>query len=110
FSLDDPQNMQTDTMSVHAQRIVKLVRGMRADVASGDARLAQALQMLRAWDGNESRDSTPAAIFEVWFSKHLRNAVLRQALGDAGAKLAEPGDATRVIMLLEEPGKWMTPE
>ena len=110
FALDDSLRMQTDTVSVHAQRIVKLVQGMGADVAGGDVRLSQALQMLRAWDGNESRDSAPAAIFEVWFNKHLRDAVLRQALGEAGAKLAQPGDSTRVIMLLEEPGKWMTPE
>ena len=44
----------------------------------------------------------PAAIFEVWFSKHLRPAVLKAALGEAAAQAA-PGDPARVILLLEQP-------
>src|SRR5947207_10215212 len=59
--------------------------------------------MLRKWDGNDSRDSAAAAIFEVWFSKHLKAAVLRQQLGESGAKLATPGDNMRILMALADP-------
>ena len=99
FSLEDSQRMQTDTTSTHAQRMAAVLRTVTTD----DARVAKALAMLASWDGNESRDSAAGALFEVWFSKHLRPAVLKAALGDANAKLAAPGDSTRVLMLMENP-------
>ncbi len=108
FSLEDSERMQTDTTSTHGQRMAAVLRTVKTD----DARVAQAIAMLAAWDGNESRDSAAGALFEVWFSKHLRTAVLRSALGDANAKLAVPGDSTRVLMLMENPstGPVMLPD
>ena len=99
FSLEDSERMQTDTTSTHAQRMADVLRTVKTD----DARVAKAIAMLASWDGNESRDSAAGALFEVWFSKHLRTAVLRSALGNTGAKLAVPGDSTRVLMLIENP-------
>ncbi len=99
FSLEDSERMQTDTTSTHAQRMAAVLRTVKTD----DARIAKAIAMLATWDGNESRDSAAGALFEVWFSKHLRPAVLKAALGDVNAKLAAPGDSTRVLMLMENP-------
>jgi penicillin amidase len=104
FTLEDSQRMQTDIVSTQAQRVVRLTQGLRSD----DPRVAAALQLLRGWDGTLARDSAPAAIFEVWFGKHLRPAVLRAALGEAAAKLARRGDASRVTLLLEEPAPLLT--
>jgi penicillin amidase len=106
LSLEDSQRMQTDTTSVQARRVVRLVKDLHATAA----REEQALELLRGWDANVARDSAAAAIFEVWFGKHLRPAVVRQALGVERAKLAAPGSSTRVIMALEEPGRGITAE
>ena len=110
FSVEDSQRFQTDTVSTHATRMVKLLQSIRPESADGDQTLAQGLQLLRGWDGNENPESAAAALFEVWFNKYLRGAVLKQSLGDAGAKLAEPGDGAQVIAVLERPDSWMTPE
>lgn len=98
FSLEDSERMQNDTTSSHALRMIPILRNVKTD----DARVAQALATLSAWDGNERRDRPEGAIFEIWFAKHLRPAVLKATLGD-GAALAAPGDSTRVLMLMERP-------
>ena len=103
FSLADSERMQTDTVSVPAQRVVRLMSGLHPE----DARVAKAVEILRAWNGDEGRDSVAAAIFEVWLSKHLRAAVLKAALGEAAAQAA-PGDPARVIQLLEQPARFLT--
>ncbi|NYI02298.1 penicillin acylase family protein [Cupriavidus plantarum] len=102
-SLADSMAWQTDTVSLPAQRVVALLK----DVETADPKLRGALDMLRGWDGNERADSAPAALFEVWFSKHLRPAVVRAALSPEGAKLVGAGDAARVIAVLEQPDPWM---
>jgi penicillin amidase len=105
FSPADSERMQTDTVSTHAQRVVRLLPELRSD----DPRVAEALRLLRAWDGDENRESVPAAIFEVWLSRHLRPAVLKAALGEAATQAA-PGDLARVILLLEQPAGHLTRE
>ena len=102
FTLEDSERMQNDTVSTHAQRAVALLQGLR----SADARVARALEILRGWDGDEASGSAAAAIFEVWFGKHLRPALLRTVLGEAGARQAAPGDASRALMLLQDPGRY----
>jgi penicillin amidase len=103
FSLADSERMQTDTVSTHAQRVIRLLSGVQTD----DGRVTEALRLLAAWDGDERRDSVPAALFEVWFSKHLRPAVLAAALGETAAKAA-PGDPARILLLLENPSPYLT--
>ena len=105
FSLADSERMQTDTVSTHAQRISRLLPALRSE----DPRVADALQLLRAWDANETRDSAAAALFEVWLAKHLRPAVLKAALGEAAFRAA-PGDVARVLLLLEQPAPYLREE
>jgi penicillin G amidase len=105
FSLEDSQRMQTDIVASPAQRLTKLLAGLR----SSDPRRDAALRLLQGWDASMDKDSAAAALYEVWSAKVLRAAVLRAALGDH-ARLAGTGDATRVLLLLEKPDGWMTPE
>ncbi|WP_418119965.1 penicillin acylase family protein [Variovorax sp. 350MFTsu5.1] len=106
FSLEDSQRMQNDIVATPAQRVLKLLSGLRSD----DAQTAAALRMLQGWDGTMDRDSAAAALYEVWSSKPLRAAVLKAGAGDAGAALAAPGDNTRMVLLLENPFGWVTNE
>ncbi len=104
FSLEDSERMQTDIGSSPAERYLKLLAGLKSD----DWQTATALMLLQRWDGQMDRDSAAAALYEIWSGKHLRDAVLKTVLGDGNAKLARPGDATRVLMLMENPGTWLT--
>ena len=106
FSIEDSERMQNDIVATPAQRVLKLLAGLRSD----DAQTAAALRMLQGWDGAMDRDSAPAALYEVWSSKFLRPAVLKAGAGDAGAALAAPGDNTRMVLLLENPFGWVSNE
>ncbi|WP_244788395.1 penicillin acylase family protein [Cupriavidus pauculus] len=103
-TLEDSMAWQNDTVSLPAQRVVALLKPLN----SSDAQVQRGLDLLRNWDGNERADSAPAALFEVWFSKYLRTAVVRAALSPEGARLVGAGDASRVIAVLERPDSWMT--
>ncbi len=106
YGLADSLAWQTDTVSMHARRVVALL----APLVSADTSVNRALALLRAWDGNVSAGSAPAAIFEVWFSNHLRPAAVRAALPPEAAAVVGTGDANRVLLMLEKPRGWMPPE
>ena len=86
FGMADSQAMQTDIVSSQAQRMLKVLQG----VQGSDAQTTAALQTLKAWDGTMDKDSAAAALYEVWYAKHLRPAVLNAALGEAGARPRHP--------------------
>ena len=104
FTLEDSERMQNDIVATPAQRLLKLLAGLRSD----DAQTAAGLRLLQAWDGSMDKDSAAAALYEVWSGKTLRAAVLKAGAGEAAAALAAPGDATRVLLLLESPGGWIS--
>ncbi|WP_405806596.1 penicillin acylase family protein [Streptomyces sp. NBC_01187] len=72
----DCVRLQTDHVSLPARRILPLL----ADLESAEPRVRVGLGLLRGWDATLSADSGAAALFEVWFRRHLRPALLRRAL------------------------------
>lgn len=106
FTVEDSERMQNDIVATPAQRLLKLLAGLRSD----DPQTASALRLLQGWNGAMDRDSAAAALYEVWSSKPLRAAVLKAGAGDAAAALATPGDNTRMVLLLENPAGWVTNE
>jgi penicillin amidase len=97
---------QTDTVSMHALRVKALLGGL----TSPDPGVGRALDLLRGWDGNVSAGSAAAAVFEIWFSRHLRPATVRKALPKEAAEAVGSGDASRVLRVLEKPEGWMSSE
>jgi penicillin amidase len=77
LSLEDLQAIQGDSSPVYAQEILLYVRALSSD----DARLAEALDLLRAWDGRAVRDSAGAALFEA-FRLHLIDLTFGDELGE----------------------------
>lgn len=84
--------LQNDVLSTPARSLVALIR----DLAPSEPAAARALGVLRDFDGVCAVDSGPAALFEVWLSRHLGPGFLR-AMG-------LPPEATRFDMriLLDE--------
>lgn len=97
-SVETAQALQTDVLSLPAQRICTLL----ARAAGADT---MAAAFLSGWDGMLSAESRQAALFEVWLMKHLRPAVLARFCPDPAVRaLLLPGDLATLLRILEEPG------
>ncbi|BCS30912.1 penicillin amidase [Luteitalea sp. TBR-22] len=101
--LEDSRAFQLDTRSLPAQRVVTLLR----DVRDARPEVTRALGLLRAWDGHVRADSAAAAVFEVWFTNHLRPAVTRAVLPPSAAARLGAADASRILQVLEGHGGWL---
>jgi penicillin amidase len=85
--------LQRDHVSLPAREIADALRGLSpADEVEG-----RALGLLAGFDGDLDADSAAAALFEVWFTRHLRTAVARALLPAPVAAHVGPAD-TRVTV------------
>jgi penicillin G amidase len=92
------QELQTDVLSVPARRLQRLLMGL----SSKNTEVALGLAMLRAWDCRLTVDSAAAALFEVWWMKHLRPRLLRHMARNASlAAILAPGDIDGTLAALE---------
>jgi penicillin G amidase len=98
-SLADSMAIQTDTVSTQSRRAVALL----APLTSKDADVDKALTLLKAWDHDENTSSVPAAIYEVWATKHLGRATVAKATPAAARNLVGIGHLEAVISYLEHP-------
>ena len=82
-----------------ARRLGAVIATMQG---AGDAAIG--LDLLRAWDFHLARDSAAGALFEVWWMKHLKPALLDLLAPDPALRaLLAPGDAESLLALLERP-------
>lgn len=96
-SVADSQALQTDTGNPPAQRLVALLKNLKA---AGDAEIARA--QLAQWNGHMDAQSGAAALFEIWWALHLKPALFKK-LAPAVAALLAPGDADSILDVLENP-------
>ncbi|MGY1781947.1 penicillin acylase family protein [Geodermatophilus sp. SYSU D01036] len=118
-TVQDMVDLQGDYVSIPAQRILAAVRGL--DLPDRDQ--VDGLDLLLDWDGDLRPDSPAAALFEVWYRRHLRPALLARAVAqvtgrddnaDVLAAIANKedllADARIDIELLESPGDRLGPD
>jgi penicillin G amidase len=98
-TLADSMAIQIDTVSTQSRRATALL----ASLTSQDAELSKALGLLNAWDHNEAVSSVPAAIYEVWATKHLGRTTVEYATPQAARKLVGDGHLEAVLSYLEHP-------
>jgi penicillin amidase len=92
-SLADSIKLQTDLTSVAARRAVALLGALTGDEAG--------LRMLRGWDAVERPASREAALYEIWWTRHLGAAFLKAALPAAAAAAIATADTAVVLDVLE---------
>jgi penicillin amidase len=90
-TLADSMALQTDAASLPARRVCALLRGADSDGAA----------LLRGWDGTLRADSAPAALFEVWWTRHLKPALLELIAPADVRPLLAPGDNMQLLSVLE---------
>jgi penicillin G amidase len=96
FELEHMAALQADVQCQAARQLTAALSD--ADVGAGEAELAK--QYLLAWDHELSIDSGPAALFEVWFRRHLIPAVI-ETVGTARLQaLVDVVDTDLVLYLL----------
>jgi penicillin amidase len=98
-SLEDACKLQTDVMSYPALRMKQILAAVAEDDGS-----RQALALLRDWDGRLDSESAAAALFEVWWTKHLKPTLFARLVPDARLQaLLAPGDVEGILRCLEAP-------
>ena len=98
-SLEDMERLQNDVVSLNARRLVALLKPL----SSPDANTQSALRLLSSWDGEEGARSGAAALFEVWWSRHLGAAFKAAVLPAAAAQAIDTPHPTALLAALEQP-------
>lgn len=98
-SLRESAALQADVVSPQARRAIALLDG----VSSGEPDLSRALELLKAWDGSETVDSVPAAIYEVWANKHLGRFTVDRVTPAEARSVVGSGQLEAVLTYLEAP-------
>ncbi|MFQ5811771.1 MAG: penicillin acylase family protein [Anaerolineae bacterium] len=102
LSLSDIQAIQGDSSPIYAQDILPYLLALSDD----DPRLADALNLLRTWDGRAVRDSAGAALFEA-FRLHLVDLTFGDELGEQLLRRARSTAAVALVSLLaDEASPW----
>jgi penicillin amidase len=97
-SLADSMALQMDDVSTAGRRLTALLRPLRSD----DPALAGALSLLTAWNGHEDIRSPAAALYEIWATRHLRQAVAERAVAAPARDLVSAGSLEAVTEALEQ--------
>ena len=104
LSVEDSEAWQTDIVAVPARRLLKLL----APLSSSDVQTAQGLALLKGWDGTMAANSAAAALYEVWSSDTLKQALANKVLASQERAFAKDTSPTRMITVLENPDGWMS--
>ncbi|MGH7944192.1 MAG: penicillin acylase family protein [Opitutaceae bacterium] len=107
FTVKDVIAAQTDIVNTTGQRVTALLANI---AAPAEENVATALQTLRSWDHRAARDSVGAAIFNLWFHRHVRPAIVRRVVPAAAVALVGGGDPPVILALLEAPDARLGPE
>lgn len=91
--------LQTDVTSIPARRIGALLGQMSSD----DPDAAAALALLKPWNHALTVASPAAALFEVWWTRHLRKAMFATLVPETVRSLMPPGDVEGLLAVLERP-------
>lgn len=92
-SLQDSMKLQTDQTSVAARRAIARLAKLTGEVPG--------LELLRQWDAVEHVDSPAAALYEMWWKRHLSPAFLRAVLPPAAARAITTADTAVILDTLE---------
>lgn len=103
-TIEAAASLQCDTFSVPARRCCALL----AAIENPPVGLADALALFKGWNYRLEASSSPAALFELWWSKHLKPALFAQLVPDAAIRaIIGPGDVEGICQVLENPdARW----
>lgn len=90
--------LQVDYTSLAGRRLHRLIE----DLTTTDSATSAALRRLKSWDHQLTADSGAAALFQIWFMRHLIPATIDHLVPGAAASVTTP-DTAGIVALLERP-------
>jgi penicillin G amidase len=99
LSIEDSMRLQNDLLSIPARRLQAVLRSVRLS----EPRAQAAARLLLDWNAVESGDSAAAALFELWWSRHLGPALKDVLLPRAAALLIRTADTELLLETMEQP-------
>ncbi len=98
----DAAALQTDVVSMPARRLARLAEQLPDTAPS--TQLAR--KLFAGWDGALAKDSAAAALFEIWWMKHLKPGLLALLVRDEALRaVMVPVDNETALALLESPDR-----
>jgi penicillin amidase len=88
FTVESFERLQHDVVSLPARRMIRLLAAAQG-APENTEELRPWAERLTRWDGSLGRDSSPAALYELWMDK-LPEAVFKPKLGEASWRLVAP--------------------
>jgi penicillin amidase len=82
LTVEDFERMQTDIVSLPARQLIRLL----AAAQGGSPEMRPWAERLTRWDGTIGRDSSPAALYEIWLTK-LPAAIFQPKMDERTWKL-----------------------
>jgi penicillin G amidase len=98
-SIEDSMRLQNDLVSVAARRLQAVLKTYKPT----DARARSAARMLTEWNAQVRADSAAAALFELWWTRHLGNTFKDAVLPPAAAVILRGADYEPLLQGLEKP-------
>jgi penicillin amidase len=100
-TMEDMERLQNDVVSLPARRLVALLKSL----SSQEPKTQAALRLLSGWNGEETAASPAAALYEVWWSRHLGQAFKAALLSpEAGRTMGAPHTSV-LLETLEKPAQ-----
>ena len=90
--------LQTDVLSLPARRLAALIASL-----PGGGTVSAVRALFAGWDFRLTPECAPAALFEIWWSNHLRPGLMARVAAEPVLSLLLPGDPESVLLLLEQP-------
>jgi penicillin amidase len=98
-SLEDAMRLQNDDLAIPARRLGTLLKPL----SSAEAKTQAAMDLFAGWDFVERVDSAPAALYEVWLTRHLGKAFKEAVLTKTAADAMGAPDVAVLLDILEKP-------
>ena len=99
MGVEETLRLQTDLLSIAARRLQAVVK----NASLQNAQAKEAARLLLDWDAVENGSSAAAALYELWFTRHLGPALKDALLPASAAQLLRTADAELLFETMEQP-------
>jgi penicillin amidase len=100
--LTDSYELQRDYQSILAREVISRLPTSAPDNGANNGADNGALALIRNWDAVMTADSSAAALYAVWYYRHLQRALLNSLQPQAG-DLLKGMDTLAVLNALDDP-------
>lgn len=102
----DSEELQNDDVTLPGRDLIRVL----GEIKTHDGELLQAVRWLKEWDCRVNIESPQAALFEVWFSHHLRSAVISLAAPEISENARALVEPIAIVDLMDHPDQRLGPD